>query len=364
MKIETLILNNFRNYSKQEVALGKGVNFFVGNNGSGKTNLLEGIYFLSLTKSYKTSEMNLIKYDNDFARIVANAINKDRKFQLKLIISEQGKKAMINNSEIKKLSDYIGTINVLSFLPEDLTIIKGSPKDRRYFIDLMYGQIDKNYLNELSNYKLILKQRNELLKKMAESNSQDMMLLDVLTEQLAQSALTITELRKAFVKNINSSLKSMYRFLTDRNADFLFVHKPSLESDFENTLKSKYKSDILLRTTNLGPHRDDYDFLLDKLIARDTASQGEQRMMVLAMILAIGDIIFKIKGERPIFLLDDVFSELDHSRQNRLLKYLNELDAQSIITTTTLDNIETTILKEAKIFNVKNNTVREEHKHE
>jgi len=364
MKIENLALNNFRNYSKQDLTLGKGVNFFVGDNGSGKTNLLEAIYFLALAKSYKTSETNLIKYNHDYARISASVNNGDRNFKLKLIISEQGKKAMINNSEIKKLSDYIGTINVLSFLPEDLMIIKGSPKDRRYFIDLMYGQMDKNYLNELSNYKLVLKQRNELLKRLAESVSPEMLLLDVLTEQLSRSAEIIIGLRKDFVKQINSSLKSMYRFLTDKNSDFIFQYNPTVENDVESAMKAKYKTDILLKTTNLGPHRDDYDFIIDKLPARDNASQGEQRIMVLAMIMAIGDIIYKIRNERPIFLLDDVFSELDHSRQNRLLRYLNELDAQTIITTTSLTYIEPDILNTSKIYIVQNNTVREGHKHE
>jgi len=243
-------------------------------------------------------------------------------------------------------------------------IIKGSPKGRRYYIDIIYGQIDKNYLNEFANYKSILKQRNELLKKMSESNASDTLLLDVLTEQLSASAEIMIAMRKSFVKQINSSLKSMYRFLTDRNYEFLFEYKPSIEKDVESTLKSKYKSDILLKTTTFGPHRDDYDFLLDKLQARDVASQGEQRLMGLALLLAIGDVVYKVKGERPVFLLDDVFSELDHARQNRLIKYLNELDAQTIITTTTISNIDPSILKESKIFKVQNNTVREEHKHE
>ncbi len=364
MKIDNITLNNFRNYSKQELELGKKVNFFIGNNGSGKTNLLEAIYVVALTKSYKTADINLIKYGEDYARVIASVNNKNRKFQLKLIVSEQGKKAMVNSSEIKKLSDYIGAFNVLSFFPEDLMIIKGSPRERRYFIDIIYGQIDKNYLSELSNYKLILKQRNELLKKISESNEPDMTLLDVLTEQIATSAKQIVSMRELFVNQINSSLKSMYRFLTDRNVDFIFRYNPSVYEDIENALKSKYKSDIILKTTNIGPHRDDYDFLIDNLQAKDNASQGEQRLMGLALILAIGDIIYKIKNERPVLLLDDVFSELDHNRQNRLIKYLNELDSQTVITTTTLNNIDKSILKGSKIFRVQNNTVREEHIYE
>lgn len=361
MKLDSLALYNFRNYTKQNVALGKGVNFFVGNNGSGKTNLLEAIYFLALTKSYKTNESNLIKYDHEFARVIAQAYKADRYFQLKMVVSEKGKRATINSTEVKKLSDYIGYINVLSFLPEDMMVIKGSPKDRRYFIDLMYGQIDKTYLNELSNYKLLLKQRNELLKKLAETDKADKVLLDVLTEQLAASADIIVKFRQAFVNQINRSLKSMYRFLTDKNNNFVFRYDPSIDKNIETTLKSKYKTDLLLRTTNIGPHRDDYAFVIDELSAKDNASQGEQRIMMLALILAIGDIIYNTKNERPIFLLDDVFSELDAQRQNKLIKYLLELDAQTIITATGLDSISAAVLKDAKIFKVQNNTVREEH---
>ncbi len=361
MKLENISLYNFRNYEKQEVAFGSGVNFFVGNNGSGKTNLLEAIYFLALAKSYKTNETNLIKYNHEFARIVAKTKNKERSNQLKLIISEKGKKALVNNQEIKKLSDYIGTINILSFLPEDLMIIKGSPKDRRYFIDLIYGQIDKQYLNELSNYKNLLRQRNELLKNLSETDKPDFVLLDVLTEQLSKSAERVVKFRKEFVKEINNSLKSMYRFLSERKHDFVFEYKPSVESQIEDTLKSKYKTDLILKTTNFGPHRDDYRFVTDNLQAKDNASQGEQRIMVLAIILAISEIIYKTKQERPVFLLDDVFSELDGKRQNKLIKYLVELDAQTIITSTSLNHIEKTILENAKVFRVQDNTIREEH---
>ncbi|HOO43793.1 MAG TPA: DNA replication/repair protein RecF [Bacillota bacterium] len=361
MKLESIALYNFRNYAKQEIKLGEGVNFFIGENGSGKTNILEAIYFLALTKSYKTNETNLIKYENEFARVHAKAKKNNRTSHLKMIISANGKKVSLNSSEVKKLSDYIGFINVLSFLPEDMMVIKGSPKDRRYFIDLMYGQIDKDYLNELSNYKIVLKQRNELLKRISETDKPDMILLDVLTEQLSESAIKIVEFRKRFVQAINNSLKSMYRFLTDKNNHFAFEYIPSVDKDIEQLLKSKYRTDILLKTTNIGPHRDDYHFILDDLSAKDNASQGEQRIMMLALILAIGDIIYNKKKERPIFLLDDVFSELDTKRQNKLIKYLLELDAQTIITTTNLAKIDASILNNSKIFRVQNNTVREEH---
>lgn len=362
MKISKLELYNFRNYKKQEIAFSEGINFFVGNNGSGKTNILEAIYFLSLAKSYKTNDINTITYNSEFSRIKAIANKQERNIDLKIVNSTKGKKTIINNQEIKKLSDYIGVINVLSFLPEDLIIIKGSPKDRRYFIDLANGQIDRQYLYELTNFRTLLKQRNELLKKLSEINNPDLTLLDIITEQISDSMYKIINFRKEFVKKINNSLKRMYRFLSDKNIDFEFKYNPSIEENIEETLKSKYKNDLYLRTTNLGPHRDDYDFLLDGLPAKDNASQGEQRIMVLAVVLAISDIIEKKYKERPIFLLDDVFSELDSKRQNKLIKYLLKLQTQAIITTTNLENIQEEILKESAIFRVQNNTIMEEYR--
>ena len=360
MKLNNLFLYNCRNYTKQEIVFSKGVNFLIGENGSGKTNLLEAIYFLSFAKSYKTNETNLIKYKTSFSRIQSEVEVKNKKHNLKVIITEQGKKAIVNEIEIKKLSNYIGTINIISFLPEDLMIIKGSPKDRRYFIDLMYGQIDRQYLKELSNYKGLLKQRNELLKNLSDNNSKDLTLLDIITEQLADSADLIVNFRKNFIEKINSKLNEMYRFISDKNRKFVFEYKPSIEADFELFLKSRYKNDLYLKTTSYCPHRDDYDFVIDQILAKDSASQGEQRIMVLALILAISEIVYERQQERPIFLLDDVFSELDTIRQNRLIKYLIKLDAQTIITTTDLENIEESIVKQSKIFLVQNNTIREE----
>jgi DNA replication and repair protein RecF len=362
MKINNLSLYNFRNYNKLEIAFSKGVNIFVGDNGSGKTNLLEAIYFLSLAKSYKTSDINVLRYDQEFAKISAVGIKGDRKINLKVVVSKLGKKTLVNNNEIRRLSDYIGTINVLSFLPEDLMIIKGSPKDRRYFIDMVYGQIDRQYLNELSNYRVLLKQRNELLKSLAETDNTDYTLLDVITEQLAGSIEIVNGFRKSFVEKVNNSLKKMYRFLSEKDEDFIFKYLPSIDENIEAVLKSKYRSDIYLRTTNYGPHRDDYDFVIGELPAKDNASQGEQRVMVLALMLAISDIIYEKYNERPIFLLDDVFSELDSIRQNKLIKYLLKLEAQAIITTTNLENIQETILKDSTIFRVQKGSIREEYR--
>ncbi|MFA7075179.1 MAG: DNA replication/repair protein RecF [Candidatus Izemoplasmatales bacterium] len=359
MIINTVTLFNYRGYKKADINFGKGVNFFTGNNGSGKTNLLEAIYFLALAKSYKTADASTIKTDSDFARISAT-ITADKEFKTKIVISKLGKKISINNKEIDKLSDYIGKIKVLAFLPEDMDLIKGPPKNRRYFIDMIIGQFDKNYLIELGNYKNILKQRNELLKMLSENHSKDYTLLDIYTEQLASSAEKVVNYRIHFVEKINKELIQMYHYLAANDKRIFFKYNPMIEQDILKQLKDKYQKDIFFRTTSVGPHRDDYDFFINDIYAKDFASQGEQRIIILAIIMSISNIIIQEKNIKPILLLDDVFSELDYLRQNQLVKYLNSTNIQSIITTTNIKDINSSFLINSKIFNVKNHFIRED----
>ncbi|QWC00030.1 DNA replication/repair protein RecF [Mycoplasmatota bacterium] len=358
MKLNQLSLYNYRGYNKQDIAFGKGVNLFIGDNGSGKTNLLEAIYFLSLAKSYKTEDSNLIKFNQDFSRILTTVDLIDKSYDIKIILSKNKKKIILDGREIQKLSDYIGQVNVVSFLPEDMNLIKGPPKNRRYFIDSIIGQMDRNYLIELSNYKSFLKQRNDLIKKLSEDKNPDMTLLDIYTEQLAKAGEKIISYRNNFINKINLELKSIYPYLANNPYLFEFKYLPSIDSSLEGTLKENYRKDLFVRTTTSGPHRDDYGFLMDDIDAKDIASQGEQRIMILSSLLAVTEIIFHYKKQRPILLLDDVFSELDTTRQNKLIHFLNKSHLQTIITTTTTTNINQEILDDAKIFNVKNHFIR------
>jgi len=359
MIINTLSLYNYRGYKKADIAFGKGVNFFIGNNGSGKTNLLEAIYFLALAKSYKTNDASTIKNDRNFSRISASILS-DKKLETKIVISKTGKKIIVNSSEIDKLSDYIGKVKVLAFLPEDMDLIKGPPKNRRYFLDMIIGQIDKNYLLELSNYKNILKQRNETLKIVSESKTKDFTLLDIYTEQLAKSAEIIIGLRKKFVEAINIEIIQMHHYLAANNKKIEFKYNPLVDTNIIKELKDRYSKDIIFRSTSVGPHRDDYDFIIDNTIAKDYASQGEQRIMILSIVLSIANIIINQNNTKPILLLDDVFSELDYLRQNQLVKYLNSSDLQSIITSTNIKDINNSFLNNSKIFSVKNHIIKED----
>ncbi len=358
MKINHLSLYNYRGYHKQDIAFSKGVNLLIGNNGSGKTNLLEAIYFLSLAKSYKTDDVNLIKFNEDFSRIILSMTSEKGQENIKVIISKNKKKIILNGHDVLKLSDYIGHINVVSFLPEDMNLIKGPPKDRRYFIDSIIGQMDRNYLIELTQYKNNLKQRNELIKSLSEEKNPDMTLLDIYTEQLAVSAEKIIQYRQMFIDDINKHLNTIYPYLSNNQQLFKFKYNPSLNGRVEQELKENYKKDLFYKTTSLGPHRDDYGFYINETDAIDIASQGEQRVMILSAILSVTEIIYQKKKESPILLLDDVFSELDEMRQNKLIHYLNQSNLQTIITTTSTNHIQENILNESKIFYVKNHYIR------
>lgn len=363
MIINHLSLNNYRGYQSQDISFGKNVNLFIGQNGVGKTNLLEAIYFLSLAKSYKTDDFNLIKFNQDYARIDASFSAQGKNHKIRIIVTKNKKKIILNGVEIQKLSDYIGQFNVVSFLPEDLQLIKGPPRNRRYFIDSMIGQMDKNYLIELSRYKKGLKERNEIIKKLSESNDPDLTLLDIYTEQLAETAQHLIAFRKRFVKLINQHIKTIHPYLSNQGIPFEYKYLPSIDHHVEKTLKDQYRKDLFSKTTTSGPHRDDYQFIIKDMDAKDLASQGEQRVMILSLILSITKMIYAIKHEQPILLLDDVFSELDVLRQTKLINFLNQAKLQTIITTTSTDHIDHVILNQANIFNVKNHFIRR-HKHE
>jgi DNA replication and repair protein RecF len=360
MKILNISLNDFRNYLKQSLLLSPGLNFLVGQNGEGKTNFLEAIYVLGLSKSYRSEDLDLIRFQCDYTKIKAIVAMKERQMDMQIVLSELGKKVLMNGQEVKRLSDYIGNLNIVLFAPEDLNLVKGSPVGRRYFFDIILGQVDRNYLKNLSDFKYVLKQRNELLKQMQSGAQKDTTLLDVITEQLSQEIEKIISARQKFIQIIGEKAAINYQFLTTKKDSFQLTYLPSISENILDTLKSRVRTDILSGTTNYGPHRDDFDFLLSDKSAKGLASQGEQRMIILAIDLAVIDYIFDLKNDKPIFLLDDVLSELDQEKQNRLLRYLISSGGQAIITTTGLNEIENDILRQSKIFKVAKGYIKEE----
>lgn len=359
MIVETLSLTNFRLYQTQTITFHPNINILYGRNAQGKTTVIEALYVIGLTKSHKTNkDSDLIRNTDEYAKINALINLKEKDIQLDIILSKEGKKAKYNQIELTKLSDYIGQLNVVMFAPEDLELIKRNPQTRRKFLDLEIGQISKEYLYNLQNYKKILKQRNELLKTLQNKNEKDLMVLDIITDQLIEYLELITLKRKQFISEISDFSKKIYQTLANTNQKLQIKYIPSLNADYKTEFVNKYQYDIITGTTNLGVHRDDVEFCLDDLVIKTHGSQGEQRTAVLAIKLALVEFINKYKEEYPVLLLDDVLSELDKSRQNSLLEYIKN-KTQTIITTTDLRNIELEKMKDYTLFKVDKGTIEE-----
>ena len=358
MRINSLKISNFRIYDQADITLCPNTNIFFGNNAQGKTSIIESINVLGLTKSHKTNkDRDMIKTNEEYAKINALIHLNEKDIQLDIILSKLGKKAKYNQIELERLSDYIGILNVVMFAPEDLDLIKGNPQIRRKFLDLEIGQISKEYLYNVQNYKKILKQRNDLLKNL-QSGSQDLTLLDIITEQLIEYMEKIVLKRKAFIHQINEIAQGIYQDLSDVNQRFKLEYIPSVDKNYLEEFKKKQQYDIITGTTNLGVHRDDIEFYIDDHFIKTHSSQGELRSAVLSTKLALVEFIYKRKGEYPVLLLDDVLSELDINRQNNLIQYINN-KTQTFITTTDLSEIDFNKIDNYSVFHIENGTIKE-----
>ena len=359
MKIKTLNITNFRNYNHLNIEFNKNTNIFVGKNAQGKTSILESIYVLAFTKSHRVQkDSSFIQNNAEYAKINSLINLNDKNIELDIVVSKLGKKAKYNQIELDKLSEYLGMLNIVMFAPEDLDLIKGNPKTRRKFIDLEIGQISKKYIYNLQNYRKVLKQRNDLLKTMQKTQSKDYMLLDVITDQLVDYLEVIQRQRSQFIQEIEQIAQKHYQNLSASDDELKMIYQPSITTNTKEEYVSKYSFDVITGTTNLGIHRDEILFLINNYEAKSFGSQGEQRSFVLAIKLALIDFIYKHKKEYPILLLDDVLSELDKSRQNNLLNYINE-EIQTFITTTEITEIDLNKINNYQIFHIEDGNLKE-----
>lgn len=362
MYIKEMEIVNFRNYNNVKINLYDKINIIYGNNAGGKTNLLESIYVLGLTKSHRSFiDNNLIKNGCDFFRL-SGSLKKDNMIYNLEVSNNRHKKLKIDNKEIGKISDYISKMNIIIFYPEDLEIIKGSPSIRRNFLDLELSQLYSNYINVLSEYNRLLKMRNERLKNDQKNNYQ---YLQILTDYLIDRAIMIYKMREKMVAKINEYCPKIYKDLTS-NEGFKIKYKPNIDLSLIKESKKylldlyqkNYYKEIRLGKTIAGPHLDDVEFYLGDINLKNYGSQGQQRIAVIAIKLAEIEIFKKHKNDSPILLLDDVFSELDITKRNNLIKYIDG-NIQTIITTTDLENFDENILKNAKIIKVDNGKIIE-----
>lgn len=363
MNISKINLVNFRNYSKLSINLGQNMNIFIGNNAQGKTNILESIMFLALTKSPRVfNESDLIKYGLSKA-IVKGKVKDNNSIKEMEISLEKGKKSLsINKTPIKKLSSYISNLIIISFTPDDLNIIKSSPSIRRNVLNVQISQLSKVYLNTYNEYNKLLKVRNEYLKVLFTYSIADKNYFDVITEKLIEKAVIIYQIRKEYIDMINLSITDIYDDIDNSKAKISMKYEPNVEildydtnklSDtLKNIFKTNYRKELNNGVTLFGPHRDDFSFYLDEKNLKIYGSQGQQKLAVLAYKLSEVPIFIDKCNSTPVLLFDDIFSELDIKKRNGVLKYVQR-NIQTIITTTDLKNIQKKYLKEAFIFEVK-----------
>ena len=368
MRIEHLKLVNFRNYSNLEINFNSNVNIFVGDNGKGKTNILESIYVLSLTKTNRSSLTdNLIKFDEEISKI-EGLIKRDDLIKKQMVyLTKNSKQIFINNKEMRRIKDYISSFCVISFTPDDLEIIKGSPNIRRNMLNIDISQLHNNYISYLNEYNQIIKIRNEYLKKMNLDGNNDIRYLEVVNDKMIEKGIKIYKYRYDFFCMINEFLSKIFKKLT--NLDSLNIkYETSFDLDdfneevvkkkYQEKLKKNFKIELMQGVTLTGPHRDDFSFYLNGINMRNFASQGQQRLAVIALKISEIYLFKKEINEYPVLLLDDIFSEIDTKKRNKIIKFLLK-DIQSIITTTDINDIEKDLLKEATVFKVNNSKVTE-----
>lgn len=349
MIVSKLLLRNFRNYDHLEVSFDPKINIIVGENAVGKTNIVEAIHFLSIARSFRGAEnAELIENKRQFAtieaRVVEDTINKD----IVAILTPSSKKVSCNGKQIKKISDLSKLVNVIVFEPKDSLMFNDSPQVRRNFLDVNLSKKSPIYLENLMIFEKLLRERNCILK----NDNPDLIQLDVVTKQLIEVEEVICKYRQAYVSEINQVLSKIITQLKgeDERAELIYEPFNILNGEFINTCASAYErmkeSDLKHKATQLGIHREDIKMMLNGKDISVQGSQGENRLVVIALKLAPFFLI-EDKEKKPIVVLDDVMSELDDKHQLRLMKFLEKLE-QVFITSTKTKFINATVYEVAK----------------
>ncbi|MDC3417734.1 DNA replication/repair protein RecF [Aquibacillus salsiterrae] len=363
MHIQNLTLTNYRNYDSLQIGFDDKINVIIGENAQGKTNIMESIYVLAFTKSHRTArDKELIQWDKEYAKIEGSIQKRKQKFPLEIQLTSKGKKAKLNHLEQRRLSDYVGALNVVMFAPEDLNLVKGSPQIRRRFIDMEIGQIQPVYIYHLGQYQKILKQRNHLLKQLQRNHSKDRVMLKVLTEQLIEHAVILVERRFGFLQLLRKWAGPIHQGISRGMEQLEIIYHPSTDvsegQNREKLLNIYYEQfeqmedkEIERGSTLLGPHRDDLTFFVNGKDVQTYGSQGQQRTTALSLKLAEIELINNEVGEYPVLLLDDVLSELDDFRQSHLLNTIQG-KVQTFVSTTSVEGINHETIKQAELFRV------------
>jgi DNA replication and repair protein RecF len=340
MYIERIVLRNFRNYTSAHINPSMTANIFMGQNAQGKTNLVEAVYYLCVGKSPRTPrEKELIKHGQDQAYIRIDAVKKSGKVKIEAYLTRTEKRRIsINDIPVKKIAELMGNVKAVFFSPDELKIVKESPADRRRFLDIDLSQLSRSYFYNLTRYNKILAQRNRLLKSQKNLNT-----VDIWDNQLAECGAQVAFKRKEFLARLAGFAKDAQSYLTDGKESLSVEYEgpegesvEEIKQNFLARLKKELELDTERGYTNTGIHKDDIALLVDGADIRAYGSQGQQRTAALALKLAELEIFENLSKETPVLILDDVFSELDKTRRQRLLEKIKNI--QTFITCTHFDS--------------------------
>lgn len=371
MYLSTIQLRNFRNYQDLTVDFSPGINVFIGENAQGKTNLLEAIYVLAMTRGHRTAnDRELINWQAKDALIKGVVIKQTGRLPLEVQLGSSGKRVKVNHLFQSRLSTYVGNLNVVLFAPEDLALVKGAPQERRQFMDTEFSQMSSRYLYSISQFRGLLKQRNDYLKQLKYGQQHDRVLLEVLTDQLANSGAAVMMARYELLQRLEKWSAALHEHISLQREQLKLqyisqvkIHEDTDEVKVANQLRKLYQEheaqEIKLGTTMYGPQRDDIRFLVNDQDVHRFGSQGQQRTTALAVKLAEIDLMKEQTGEYPLLLLDDVLSELDDERQTHLLTVIQD-KVQTFLTTTSLSGVARQLIHQPTIFEIAHGTINKE----
>ncbi|HVW95368.1 MAG TPA: DNA replication/repair protein RecF [Mucilaginibacter sp.] len=341
MHLRQLSVINFKNYAEADLTFSEGVNVFTGNNGAGKTNLLDAIYYMALCKSYfNPVDSQQIKQGTDFFIVTGNFSRNGRTENIACSVKRNQKKQFKRNKkDYQRLADHIGLLPLVMVSPYDISIITDGSDERRKFIDNVISQTDNSYLDELLLYNKLLANRNALLKQISETGRYDPALLEIIDEQLIASGNRIFEKRRQFMEAFTCIFNKHYRFLSEDAEQVDMTYESQLlQSDFASLLKMNMEKDRLLERTNAGVHKDDLVFSVHGMPMKKFGSQGQQKSFLIALKLAQYSFLFQQNKFKPILLLDDIFDKLDDGRVTKLMQMISNHDFGQVFITDTSES--------------------------
>lgn len=359
MVIKSLEGKDFRNYENLSLTFGDGVNIFYGDNAQGKTNILEAIYLMGTTKSHRGSrDVEMIRFGEQEAHLRMKLEKQEVSHQIDMHLRKsKGKGVAIDSNVIRKSADIIGFTNMVFFSPEDLNIVKNSPKERRRFLDMELCQLHKAYLYAFTSYRKVLQQRNSILKQ-AYYRKDILDTLGIWDEKLVEYGTSLISARNSFVEELREEAGRMHSHLSGGREELEVLYQPSVTAeDFEKRLKLSREKDLLRCQTSVGPHKDDLVLKVQGIDLKRFGSQGQQRTAALSLKLSEIALVKKKIKDNPVLLLDDVLSELDRSRQAHLLENINGI--QTFVTCTGVEEFVEQRMEMNQVYHVDCGRVKE-----